>query len=155
MAKATIIRDNDGFLELRKDNEVYMNEKHVHFGQYDELINKCHGDVLMLGLGLGSVNEKLDYDKVNSIEIIELHQDIIDLAKAYPKTTILQADARTYETDRLYDVIWIDIWRGINDDTLSDMQQMMNLWKGNLKEGGWIECFGREDFRAVFYQEPK
>lgn len=144
MGAASISRNELGHLELWKDGEVQMSEYHIDMGHYDEIITRSRGDVLMLGLGLGSINEKLDYNVINSVDIVELYQDVIDLSSEYPKTTIIKADARTYKTDKMYDVIWIDIWTGLDIELLPDMNQMLDLWQKNLKPGGWMECFFRQ-----------
>lgn len=148
MTKATIKHNSQGIRELWKDGDLLMWDAHLQLGDYDELLQKCQGDVLMLGLGLGTVNTALDYARISSVEIIELHPDVIEIIdEQFPKTKIVQGDARTYKTSKKYDVIWIDIWKGITVKTLPDMHKMIDLWKGHLKPGGWIDCFYRRQLQ--------
>ncbi|MFY0602146.1 MAG: hypothetical protein JXR03_20895 [Cyclobacteriaceae bacterium] len=148
MAKAIIKHNSQGFRELWKDDDLLMWDAHLQMGDYDELLQNCHGDVLMLGLGLGTVNAKLDYSRINSVEIVELHSDVIEIIdEEFPKTRIVQGDAKTYRTNQQYDVIWIDIWQGITTKTLPEMYEMISLWKKHLKSGGWIDCFYRRQLQ--------
>ncbi|MDW3194094.1 MAG: hypothetical protein R8G66_17095 [Cytophagales bacterium] len=149
MGKAYIRYDSLGRRELWKDEDLLMSDTHLEErGDYEELIEKCQGDVLMLGLGLGTVNPKLDYTRINSVEIVELHPDVIEVvAERFPKTKVLQGDARTYQTEKKYDVIWIDIWDDITIKKLPEMNEMIDHWKGHLKPMGWIDCFYRKQLQ--------
>ena len=87
----------------------------------------AHGKVLVLGLGLGYYPYILSLkEDVESIVIVELQKEIIDLFSAYilpqfehrEKLTVVQADAFSYlETvrDDDFDFCYADIWEGEKD----------------------------------------
>ncbi|MFY0602145.1 MAG: hypothetical protein JXR03_20890 [Cyclobacteriaceae bacterium] len=143
MGKAEIKYPPNNYRELWRDGALIMSDATRAGGDYAKLIGKASGDVLMIGLGLGSANEAFEYEKIDTVDVLELHQDIIDLCEGFPKTNFILGDAKTYKTDKLYDVIWIDIWRNMNHILLPEMYKMIDLWKGNLKPGGWVECYSR------------
>lgn len=146
MGKAEIRYPPNKYRELWREGYMVMSDATIAGGDYDKLIGKAKGDILMIGLGLGSANENFDYEKITSVDVLELYQDIIDLSEGFPKTNLIFGNALTYKTDKLYDVIWIDIWRNMKHTLLPEMYKMIDLWKGNLKTGGWIECYNREAY---------
>ncbi len=152
MGKAEIVYPPNNYRELWREGSLIMSGATLAGGDYDKLISKAKGDVLMIGLGLGSANSAFDYEKIDSVDVLELYQDIIDLSEGFPKTNIMQADALTYQTDKLYDVIWIDIWKDMKHTLLPEMYKMIERWKSNLKPGGWIECYHREEYE-IFLKE--
>lgn len=87
-------------------------EAHEHKEGYD----RCKGNVLINGLGLGFfLKAVLAKKTVKKVTVIELSKDVIKLvAKSYkdPRLTIIQADAFTWEPPKgeEYDYVWHDIW---------------------------------------------
>lgn len=146
MGKAEIVYPPNNYRELWREGKLIMSDATLAGGDYNKLIGKAKGDIFMIGLGLGSANGAFDYEKIDSVDVLELYQDIIDLHEGFPKTKIILGDALIFKTDKLYDVIWIDIWKEMNHILLPEMYKMIDLWKGNLKPGGWIECYQREEY---------
>lgn len=149
MGKAEIIHPPGKPRELWREGSLIMSDATLIGGDYDKLISRTKGDVLMIGLGLGLANGEFDYSKIDSVDVLELYQDIIDLCEGFPKTQIIQGDALSYRTDKLYDVIWIDIWKNMRITLLPEMYSLIDIWKGNLKPGGWIDCYNREEFEIM------
>lgn len=74
------------------------------------------GDILINGLGLGcALSAILESDKVSSVTVIEISQDVIDLVGPTfahdQRVTIINADAFTWKPPKgiRYTVVWHDI----------------------------------------------
>lgn len=99
-------------------NEVFTMEK---------AINNAKGKVLTLGCGIGYFAYMASLkEEVESVTIVELEQNVIDLFKTFilpqfenkDKITIIKADAIEYMSnikDGEFDYCFADIWIGIND----------------------------------------
>lgn len=99
-------------------NEVFTIEK---------AIKNANGKVLTLGCGMGYFAYMASLkDEVESVTIIEIEQDIIDLFKTHilpqfqykDKINVIKADAIEYMqnlADGEFDYCFADIWIGIND----------------------------------------
>lgn len=104
------------------ENGCMMSDTPMERFTNQEFINYAFGKVLIAGLGIGMVPAALAHkEDVESITILEIDQEIIDLIeplmrKYIPnqdKITIIKADALTYpETydGEKYDCVWLDIW---------------------------------------------
>ena len=78
-----------------------------------EVVEKAHGDVLLLGFGLGFILIPImNKPEVTSVTVIEINQEVLDLVASQlvlnDKVSIHLADAMTYVPDKQYDVIWFD-----------------------------------------------
>ncbi len=150
MDKVEIIRNKAGYRELMVNDELQMSDIPEEMHQYEPYFENYRGDVLIIGLGMGIINDLTDYDKVDSMLIVELYPGVIELNKEYPKTTIIQGDGRTYVPDRLYDVIWLDIWNLLYYKKLPEMRAMRERFKPYLKPGGWVDCWGRRELEERY-----
>ena len=88
------------------------------------------GDVLIGGLGIGFVNQKLiDNPNVTSVTIVEKNQEVIDLVwNSCPKDgtfTIIQDDIETWEPTSHYDVAWFDTWLTANNMTKEEYDEFI------------------------------
>lgn len=136
------IRPYNGHQALFVNDVLEMSDMPLQVEQYEEFFENYRGDILILGLGMGVLNEHMDYDKVTSVDVIELYQEVIDINKDYPKTTMKQGDAHTYVPTRMYDVIWIDCWNLLTIENLAPMRAMVKKLRPYLKEGGYIHSWG-------------
>lgn len=106
--KTTPILEERQTLILRhEDLGIVMSDSTKEMEEMSEFVKIAHGDVLIAGLGLGLVIDKIKH-KVDSITIIENSQDVIDLVPVPYK--IIKESINTYTPDRIYDCIWIDVW---------------------------------------------
>ena len=92
-----------------------------------DAISNARGKVLTLGCGMGYFAYMASLkDEVESVTIVEIEQDIIDLFEKYilpqfehkDKITIIKADAVEYMknlADGEFDYCFADIWIGIED----------------------------------------
>jgi spermidine synthase len=108
------ISDTDGELILlnKERNYKIMYDTDQTLSLYEKSITKpVFGDVLIVGLGYGLVHYNFNLLNVNSITTIELESGIIDLVKPIlPFVNYINADAYTFETDKMYDYIFLDIF---------------------------------------------
>ncbi len=111
-------------------------------------VRRARGQVLINGLGLGLVAGCcLEKPEVDSVVVIEISQDVIDLVaphyyKRYDRARleIIRADALTYQPPKgdEYDVVWHDIWPDICSDHLPQMHTLHRKYgRRTLWQGSW------------------
>lgn len=115
------------YLTLSKDNVIWMSINPNEINTMDEDIKSMHGNILVLGLGLGYISYMLSLkDDVSSITIIEKDEEIITLFKKYildkfnfkNKIKIIHQDALDFlKTTSLdsYQFIYVDLYHNPND----------------------------------------
>ncbi len=143
MDKVEIVRNKAGYRELMINDELHMSDIPEELYNYEPYFENYRGDVLIMGLGMGVINDLTDYDKITSMDIVELYPGVVELCKTYPKTKVIIADAREWRPQRLYDVIWLDIWNLTHKKFLPEMRAMREEFKQYLKPDGWIDCWAR------------
>lgn len=135
-------------------NEVVMSNTHMERITNTEFVEQAKGNVLINGLGLGMVLEKLleKHEKEGCIEhitVIEKNPIVIELVGSYyadnPMITIIEADALEYKppVGMKYDAVWHDIWTFITSDNLEDMKKLHRKYGRRTKwQGSWArsEC---------------
>ncbi len=139
------------YFALMKDDVVWMSTDPNEIITMDPYIKKAHGNILVMGLGLGyypymaSLN-----DKVKSITIIEKDQNVIDIFNKYilPKFNItkpfniIHDDAFRFirKNDMAkYDYIFMDIWHNAEDGLplYLRFKSLLKNYKGET--GYWLE----------------
>jgi hypothetical protein len=100
---------------LYKDGDRIMQDTHKEYAEHQPLWDGATGDVLIGGLGLGMVHQKLiDNPNVTSVTVVEKYQDVIDLVwDACPKDssfTLIHDDITTWKITGNYNYVWIDTW---------------------------------------------
>jgi hypothetical protein len=105
----------DTYTILYKDGVGIMQDTTHEYDEHQELWDNATGDVLIGGLGIGFVNQKLiDNPNVTSVTIIEKQQEVIDLVWEHcPKDetfTLIHADIETWQPTQHFDTMWIDTW---------------------------------------------
>ena len=110
----------DTYTVLYKEGiENIMQDTTHEYAEHQPLWDNATGDVLIGGLGIGFVNQKLiDNPAVTSVTIVEKYQEVIDLVWKYcPKDdtiTLIHADIETWEPTGHYHVGWFDTWLSDN-----------------------------------------
>jgi len=146
------------YARLRINGTVVMSDTQMEHRTNSEFLYRAHGHVLLAGLGLGLVLDGLrnNMDRIQSITVVELSQDVIDLvAKKYkhPKIKIVQGDITTWEppAGMKYDIIYFDIWPEISEDNLELMAQLgrrFAKYKNRSNPKAWMESWSRREMRA-------
>ena len=113
------------YLALCEGNNIWMSLNPNEIETMKPFINKGHGNVLVLGLGMGYVPFMMALkDEVKRITIIEKDQNIINLFNnlLFPhfinknKITIIKDDAISYVSkNNKYDYIFADLWHTPED----------------------------------------
>lgn len=133
------------YVKLVKVGEgVMMSDTPMERNTNRDFIRRANGDVLIFGLGIGLIIMPLLKDKsVQSITVVELHQDLIDLVEPIlkkhdvdNKLTIIHGDCfeihNTISKERKFDVVYGDIWISINTDNYDEMKKLTKVWKYRL-----------------------
>jgi len=92
-----------------------MQDTPDEYNEHQPLWDNATGDVLIGGLGIGFIIQKLmDNSNVNTVTIVEKHQEVIDLVwSSCPKddTIILvHDDIETWNPTQTFDCGWFDTW---------------------------------------------
>ena len=100
--------------------------------------NAVWGDVLLLGLGLGSVPEYIKNIKSpTSIDVVEQDSEIVSIVNwIHNDINVITHDEWTYSTTKLYDLILVDIFAEPNDVSDDYKTALRNNYINNLKTDG-------------------
>lgn len=132
-------------------HDVYgpiMQDTASEYLEHEPLWVGATGDVLIAGLGIGFVNQKLiDNPNVTSVTIVEKNQDVIDLVWQHcPKNqsfTLVHADIETWVPPQgsHWNYAWFDSWCGGNEmDLVSYQQFIINRYQPYCDQiGVWNE----------------
>lgn len=114
------------YLAVVKNDTVWMSVIPHEIETMREPIKNAHGNVLVLGLGLGYyLFHILSKKEVISVDVVEFDKEIIDLFNnniidKFPhkeKINIIYDDAFKYlnKIDKHYDYVFADIWHNVGD----------------------------------------
>jgi len=135
------------YKRLMRNEETIMSNTPAEIDDLLEFIYavKKHGtNVLINGLGLGvALTAVLKNEKVQSVTVVELSQDVIDLVgPTYkdPRVEIIHADALKFTPpkNKRYSHVWHDIWDNICEDNLPDMHKLHRKYGRRCDwQGSW------------------
>jgi len=115
-----------------------MTDSQGEFEHHQELFKHAHGEVLIIGLGIGFCNRFLrEKVEVTSITVIEKELEIIKKIILPENENVIHADGCVYVPDKSYDTIWWDTWL-IGDD---EVNKQIERYKKYLVPGGWLGSF--------------
>lgn len=148
------------YIKLIVGGELMMSDTNMEKDSNTEVIRKAHGDVLLVGLGVGlllhNLREKILSGVVKSVTVYEKEQDVIDLVAPYykdiPNLKIVCCDIMEYRPprDEKYDTIYFDIWPTIDyDANLPEIRILHNRWKFHKRGkasymNSWMKEFMQE-----------
>lgn len=99
-------------------------------------LRSANGHVLIAGLGLGFIIVALvNNPQVESITVVELNQDVIDLVAPqveHKKLTVVHGDIEQYRDNlkgRKFDAIYFDIWPDICTDNIPQMNRLHRMYR--------------------------
>ncbi|MGD9157212.1 MAG: hypothetical protein PVG39_02275 [Desulfobacteraceae bacterium] len=128
----------------------------------EQLASWPKGDCLEIGLGLGVASKYiLSFPKVRSLTTVEIDKDVIAAQKiANPidddRHLILNANGLyyAYETNQLFDFIFLDFYDVIDEDTIPAIADMVlaceRIIKSDGKILGWLDKHTEGDDMALF-----
>ncbi len=136
-----LIDENKICLRCKKTGEILMSNTNAVKYYYYDFIKKSKGDILIIGLGIGiCVLPLLNKETINSITVVELNQEIIQLFSNFSeKINIINDDAWIYhkKLDQKFDSILIDIWQDI-DVFLEQKEEVIKKYSTHIKKDGEI-----------------
>jgi hypothetical protein len=98
--------DQTSVLVRKIDNFLVMSNSVVERETNDLIVREARGEVLMIGLGINLVNDRvLESPLVTSVTVVEKHADIIEHVPT--KCSVVHGDANTVVLGQ-YDTIWVD-----------------------------------------------
>jgi len=98
--------DQISILVRKTDNFLVMSDSVVERETNNLIVQEARGDVLMIGLGINLVNDRvLESPLVTSVTVVEKHADIIEHVPT--KCSVVHGDANTVVLGQ-YDTIWVD-----------------------------------------------
>lgn len=135
------------YKRLTRNGAVIMSNTPAEISDHMVFIRRCRnvgGRVLINGLGLGvALKAILESDKVESVDIVEVSKDVIDLVgPTYtqdPRVNIIHCDALQYKCPRNdYTSVWHDIWDEICADNLESMKMLHRKYGHKTQwQGSW------------------
>lgn len=145
---------------LDEDGYTWMSDSQLEMESIIGAIIAAKGDVLIGGLGIGLLPTLIKNNRnVKRIDIVELHQEVIDLVFPYirsKKMRIIKDDIFHYldTTENRYDFIHIDIWGSIVAP-LKEIDNAQEKAKGCLKPNGIIWCWLQELYDRIKDKLPR
>ena len=110
---------------LFEEDEIWMNDMRNEIITNLHFLYEAKGDILILGLGLGTIplilldiNKK--YNNISSITVIEKQEEVISLLKPLElkrHIEVINADVFKYNPYKIFDVIYSDIHADLTDET--------------------------------------
>jgi predicted membrane-bound spermidine synthase len=123
------------YTELVVDNNILMSDTDMEIRSNGYVAAIAHGNVLVAGLGIGLVIIPMCKNPVvKSVTVIEKNKDVIKLVEPHirhKKLEVIHADIFDWkpENGRKWDIIWFDIWHGVNTDNLSEIARLHQKFK--------------------------
>jgi spermidine synthase len=118
-----------------------------------KFLDNAKGDILIFGLGIGLIIFPLLTDNdIKSITIVEIDDGLID--EVFPiiikndlesKVSVILSNAFDFETDKMFDTIYFDIWSVIDQQSFLEMKILSEKFTKNLKPGGWMDSWCSEE----------
>lgn len=140
------------YKRLLRNNKTVMTNTPAEIRDHLQFIQNARvlgGDILINGLGLGvALSAILQSEKVESVTVVEISQDVIDLVGPYftdSRVNIIGDDAFSWKSpkNKAYNVVWHDVWDNICRDNLKEMSKLHRRYgKKAYWQGSWCkdEC---------------
>lgn len=120
------------------DGKIIMDNPDYITSYSQELLDVEFDSILIAGLGLG-VQPYVCQDFAQ-VDVVENDQNIIDINNGLgylnSNVTIIKDDIFTFSTEKIYDVIVLDIWWTSPGEEISN--QLIEKFLPNLEPGGFI-----------------
>ena len=122
----------DTYTILYHNDKPIMQDPTKEYREHQPLWDNATGHVLIGGLGIGFVNQKLmDNPNVTSVTIVEIEQDVVDLVWEHcakdDRFTLIIDDIETWDipSDSSWDIAWFDTWDTNNTLTMKEYNDLM------------------------------
>ena len=138
------------YCQLIIDGELMMSDTQLEHDTNQTVVLKASGDVLIAGLGIGLILVPiLAKASVNSVTVVELHQDVIDLVAPNfmdDRLQIICEDIYSWKPAKgtKFQTIYFDIWPNICWSNRNQMMKLERRFRSNLDKGGWMNSWAKE-----------
>jgi len=146
-----------GLFDVNFPGREIMSNSEMEKRSNAQIIQEARGDVLIAGLGIGMILLPImNKPEVTSIEVVELHQEVIDLvAPQLPlnsKVRIIHSNIMHFVPEHSYDVMYFDtVYEGLclpdelkersNGESYLGDSQLVHKFSSFLKLGGHSSFF--------------
>jgi protein-L-isoaspartate O-methyltransferase len=132
-------RPYTSYLELHYPNGTFIMDNPDFITIYsEELLDVEYDSILIAGLGLGT--QAYVSQDFAQVDVIESDQNIIDinnqLGYLNENVNIIKDDIFTFSTEKIYDIIVLDIWWKAPEKEVSD--QLIEKFLPHINVGGFI-----------------
>lgn len=132
-------RNGLSYLELWYPDGTFIMDNPDYITTYsNELLDVEYDSILIAGLGLGT--QAYVSQDFAQVDVVEIDQNVIDINNqlGYLNTnvTIINDDIFTFFTEKIYDIIVLDIWWTSPGEEISN--QLIEKFLPNLEVGGFI-----------------
>lgn len=147
-------------VRLSEGGNVWMSDSQLEVEAAAGAVEVARGDVLIGGLGIGLLPTLIKMRaSIKSVDIVELHQEVIDLVFHQIASTKMRAvcdDVLHYlsTTDKRYDFIHIDIWGSITAP-IREIDGVRQRAQRCLKPDGIVWCWLQELYDRIKEKIPK
>ncbi len=159
MVKVEFLKYNNSYSFLWIDGYLWMWDTPQERELQKELAENSHGDVLVVGYGLGIVQAYLEKNpNVKSVTSVEKYEEVIQKCKKeFGEVTgeVIITDFYDLLEDKKYDCVIGDIWPDINAKFLKDYLDFKEKSGKILKKGGKILAWGEDYFEYLIEKNNK
>ncbi len=144
---------------LNKHGTVMMSDTEMERRSNIFFLWEAKGDVLIGGLGLGMIVLAAQAKEiVNSITVVEIHQEVIDLVVPQlpinDKVNVICGDILKWYPPKSikYDTIYFDIWNDLCSDNYEEMKKLHRRFASRLNRENpncWMSCWRLDDIKAI------
>jgi len=122
---------------LDQNYTVLMYEGYPQFNNnYQTVLNDIKGpEILFLGGGINLLAKAISLEGF-TIDCIEIESDIINLMDSAIFNNLIHADAETYEPNKMYDCIVMDIFLNKGENYQQRKDNLKNTYQNFLKNDG-------------------
>jgi len=166
--------DDQLFLEIGPAHDLWALESEV-IDYIQQLKDDPKGNCLEIGLGLGVASRCImTYPMVDHLTTVERNKDVIEVHKQLiplldnkkdkwakykeENHTVVNMDGLEYllTTNEKYDFIFMDFYKGIDEDSLPEITDMVNAAQSCLTDRGiirgWFDPYTPIEFVEVFHE---
>ncbi len=113
-------------------NRIYTDEFTQKYLDYHEIdLSTFTGDILYLGMGTAYCARNT---QANSNTFVEIDSEIVEEYSIDEDWDVYNEDLYMFSTDKKFDIIFVNIFSRYTE--LEVLQEIKDLYKDNLKEGG-------------------
>jgi len=147
----------------KNKREIVMSDTWMEQATNIDFVRKANGHVLIGGLGIGMVVLAIqDKPEVESVTVVELHQEVYDLTMKQlkphlnDKVKVVVQDIHDFIPDRKYDVIYCDIWNNITSDNWEEMKDLTKKFKYKVNrenKNHMLDHWRKNDVHRLYKKE--